>query len=165
MISYKIYLDGKYQKTVSELTAILDGLKPNTEYSVQVSATDGTDESALSTAVKFNTSTVPATGITLNVTTKQMVKGTTFQLTGTIAPANATDKTITWISSDSTTAKVSTTGLVTALKTGTVKITAKTVNGLTADCTLTITTNLKAPTDLTVSAVSATSATLTWKEG
>ncbi len=164
-ISYKVYLDKTYLKTVDELTTILDNLTPNTNYSVQVSSTDGVDESELSTAVSFNTSAISATGITLNETTKTLVKGATFQLIATILPDNTTDKTVTWTSSDSTVATVSAAGLVTALKTGTAQITGTTSNGSTAVCTFTITTSLKAPTDLTATQVTATGATLTWRAG
>ena len=50
-------------------------------------------------------------------------------LTATIAPDNTTNKNITWKSSDETIATVSTTGVITAIKAGTVGITASTANG------------------------------------
>lgn len=60
----------------------------------------------------------------------------TEQLTATIEPSIC-DKSITWNSSDTTIATVSTTGLVTCVTPGTCTITATTVNGLTATCWVT----------------------------
>ena len=57
----------------------------------------------------------------------------TEQLTATIEPT-VSDKTITWTTSDSTIATVSTTGLVTCVTPWTCTIIATTVNGLTASC-------------------------------
>ncbi len=60
----------------------------------------------------------------------------TEQLTATIEPT-VSDKTITWSSDDTTIATVSTTGLVTCVTPWTCTITATTVNGLTASCSVT----------------------------
>jgi uncharacterized protein YjdB len=62
----------------------------------------------------------------------------TRQLEATVAPANATDKTITWTSSNAAVATVSGNGLVTAKAPGTAIITAKTSNNLTSACTITV---------------------------
>ncbi len=50
--------------------------------------------------------------------------GTTVQITATVSPSNADNKAVTWKSSDISIAEVSSTGLVTAKKNGTVLITA-----------------------------------------
>ena len=76
--------------------------------------------------------------ITLNHTTASMLVGNTLQLTATVLPENATDKTITWSSSDSGAASVTQTGLVTALEQGDATIIA-TPNGnpnLSASCVI-----------------------------
>ena len=57
-------------------------------------------------------------------------------LTATVTPDNATDKTVTWTSSDSTVATVSD-GTVKAVKAGTATITAK-AGEKTATCTVTV---------------------------
>ena len=164
-ITYKIYRNNVLLKEVSELTATITGLTPNTKYTFAVSETDGDDESAKSNVVEFTTAAVPVTSITLNATTKSLAKGATFQLTATIAPTNASNKTITWASSEPTVASVSDNGLITALKTGTATISAKTHNNKVAECVVTVTAIVKTPTNLTASDVTATSVKLTWTKG
>ena len=68
-----------------------------------------------------------------------LVVGYTRQLTTTIAPANATNRAVTWESSDNSIATVSNNGLVTAVAAGTVTITAITECGShTATCEITV---------------------------
>lgn len=50
--------------------------------------------------------------------------GTTGQMTATISPANATDKSLTWSTSDPSIAIISATGFITALKNGIITVTA-----------------------------------------
>ncbi|MDT2415004.1 Ig-like domain-containing protein [Enterococcus avium] len=164
-ISYKIYRNGTFLKEVSELTATITGLTPNTTYTFQVSETDGEDESAKSTAVEFTTGSIAVNSITLNASTKSIAKGSTFQLSVTFDPTNATDKTITRTSSAPTIASVSTAGLITGLKSGTAKITATAHNGKVATCDVTVTPIVKTPTTLAASDVTATSVKLTWVKG
>lgn len=66
-----------------------------------------------------------------------------------ITPTDATDKTVTWTSSAPTIASVTTAGL----KSGTATITAKTSNGKSATCAVTVTPIVKTPTNLTASDV------------
>ena len=90
------------------------------------------------------TSTVDVTGVTLSQTSASIVEGDTLTLTATVSPADASDKTITWSTSDSSVATVSD-GTITAIAPGTAAITATATNGTddTADdksatCTLTV---------------------------
>ena len=69
-------------------------------------------------------------------------------LTPTIRPSNATNKTVRWSSSNTKIARVSSKGHVTALAKGTATITASTYNGLTATCTLTVNDTVTKPTNL-----------------
>ena len=93
-----------------------------------------------------NPTTVNVTGITLSQTEAAMtVGGETLTLTATVAPDDATDKTVTWTSSDPTVATVAN-GVVTAVAAGTATITATATNGTdgtaddkTATCTITVT--------------------------
>jgi hypothetical protein len=59
-------------------------------------------------------------------------------MTATVTPTNAANKSITWTTSDKNVAIVSDTGTVTAVAPGTATITATTVNGLKASCTVTV---------------------------
>jgi len=82
-------------------------------------------------AASIAASSVKVSGATL------VVKGTK-QLSVAVSPGNASNKTVTWKSSDSAIAAVSAKGVVTAKKPGTVKITATTANKKTASGTVTV---------------------------
>ena len=82
---------------------------------------------------------VDVTGISLDPTTASVDIGKTVSLTATVSPSNASNKSITWSSSDETVATVSG-GTVTGVAEGTITITATTVDGgFTATCTVTVT--------------------------
>lgn len=71
---------------------------------------------------------IPTTGITLDQTSGTLTEGDTVTLTATVSPDNATYKTVTWETSNSSVATV-VDGVVTALRAGTATITAKTADG------------------------------------
>ena len=73
--------------------------------------------------------------------------GATVSLTPTVSPSEATNKKVTWTSSDNSIATVSNTGVVTGIKAGTVTITAASNNGKKATCTVIVINNTKAPID------------------
>lgn len=76
-------------------------------------------------------------GITLDKTTATVKEGATVTLTATVTPGNATDKTVTWSTSNEAIATVSG-GVVTGVKAGEVTITAK-AGDKSATCTVTVT--------------------------
>ena len=76
--------------------------------------------------------------ITMELADVELTEGESTTLKAIITPENATDKSVTWSSSESSVASVDATGLVTALKAGTATITATTSNGLTVTCTVTV---------------------------
>lgn len=83
---------------------------------------------------------VKVTGVSLDATSKTLTEGETFTLTATVAPADASNKLITWSSSDETVAKVDKDGEVVSIAPGTATITVKTVDGnYTASCDVTVT--------------------------
>ena len=93
----------------------------------------------------IETPTVDVTGVTLSQTEATLNVDETLTLTATVAPDEATDKTVTWTSSDPTVATVAD-GVVTAVAAGTATITATATNGTddtaddkTATCTITVT--------------------------
>lgn len=80
---------------------------------------------------------VAVTSVELNKTSTSITVGGTETLTATVKPDNATDKSVTWTSSDSTVATVEK-GVVTAVKAGEATITAK-AGDKTATCAVTVT--------------------------
>ena len=80
---------------------------------------------------------IPVTSVTLNKTSLALTEQETFQLSATVSPDNATDKTVTWSSSNTAIATVSSNGLVTAVQEGSATITAK-AGDKTATCTVTV---------------------------
>ena len=69
-------------------------------------------------------SDIPVTSVTLDKERIDMVVGGTVTLTATVTPDDATDKIVTWSSTDATVISVDQKGTVTALKGGTATITA-----------------------------------------
>lgn len=81
---------------------------------------------------------IPVTGITVTPTTATVRVGNTTTLIETVAPANATNKSVTWASNNESIATVAN-GVVTGVAEGTATITATTVDGsFTANCTVTV---------------------------
>ena len=100
-------------------------------------------------------------GVSLNATALSIGYAGTFQMTATVTPANATNKNVTWSSSNTSLATVSSTGLVTAASTsGTVNITVVTEEGgFTDTCAVTVTLGIP------VTGVSLNTTTLTLLPG
>ena len=82
------------------------------------------------------TVTVPVSSITLDKTTLSLVIGESFTLTATVKPDDATDKTVTWSSSDESVARVDN-GKVTAVNAGQAKISAA-VGNITTSCNVVV---------------------------
>ena len=85
--------------------------------------------------------TIEVTSVTIKgITESQGVeKGDTVQLSATVLPEDATDKSITWVSSDDKIATVSETGLLTGVTEGKVTISAIASNGVKDEVSITIT--------------------------
>lgn len=100
-----------------------------------------------STQVMFSISKINVTGIELDRTEATMRVGQTMTLTPTIAPSNASIKTVRWESSDSSVGYVSQSGIVTAKSAGKVRITARSSdnNAIVATCTILIRSNTVDP--------------------
>ena len=93
--------------------------------------------------VTVTAATVPVTGVTLSQNQASLYYNrtpNTLTLTATVAPDNATNRAVTWTSSDSTVAAVDQNGVVTALARGTAVITATAADGrgASASCTVTV---------------------------
>ncbi len=86
------------------------------------------------------TASIAPTSISLNKSAVRMDKGSnSTPFTATIAPNNATDKTITWTSSNTSVATVNSSGKVTAVEAGAATITAQTSNGKKATASIIVT--------------------------
>ncbi len=122
-----------YTVKTSDDTMKFSGLAVGS-YILRLSATDEHGKTA-STQKSFTitsgstTTNVPVTGISLNYTAIYLDAGDSFQLKATITPSNATNKNVTWSSSNNSIATVSTSGLVEAKTSGYVMITAKSADG------------------------------------
>lgn len=92
---------------------------------------------------------VPATSITLNASSQNLITGESFTLTATVEPAKTTD-TVVWSSSNKAVATVSD-GTVTAAKAGTTEITA-TAGNVKATCTVTVSDPVYKVTDIKLTA-------------
>lgn len=103
-------------------------------------ADDGTASNLTATfKVTVTEAPIAVTGVTLNNTSLSLYEGNTYQLTATVEPANAANKTVTWNSSNSGVATVASNGKVTAVSSGTATITVTTEDGnKTATCTVTV---------------------------
>ena len=120
---------------------------------VTITATSNDDKTKFgSIEITVSAATVPVTSVTVAGDAAMTVDGEQ-TLTATVAPANATDKTVTWKSSDATVATVDANGKVVAKKAGEVTITA-TAGGVSG--TLKITVSDKAPTVIPVQSVTVT---------
>jgi len=83
---------------------------------------------------------VPISGLSLSPTSVSMQVGENTQLTANITPANTSNKSISWLSSDDNIAYVDKTGLIVGIAAGTATITATSGDGSkTATCTINIT--------------------------
>ena len=145
-------------------TVTIDNLTPNTDYAAglyQVSFSNENGESGKVNVPAFKTKPIAVTGVTLDKTTLSLQEGDTGNLAATIAPSTATDKTVTYSSSDKEVATVTNAGKVTAVKAGNADITVTTKDGSkTAKCALTVTAK-----QIPVTGVTLDKSTLSLEEG
>lgn len=106
------------------------------EATITASTTDG---SGVSATCHVTVNPVLVESLTLSPDSWSGTEGETFQITATVMPDNATDKTIEWTTSNAAVATVDSDGVVSVLKAGSCVITASTVDGsnLTAECIIT----------------------------
>lgn len=105
------------------------------EGTVTITATAG-DKTA-TCSVTVTKKDIAVTSVTLNKNSIELAKGESETLVATVLPENATDKTVTWTTSDATVATVDQTGKVTAVGGGSATITAK-AGDKQAACTVTV---------------------------
>ena len=126
---------------------------------ITVTTSDGSKTATCSVTVTAKT--VSVSEVTLDKTELEITEGESAQLTVTVKPDDASDKSVEWTSSDAKVTAVDDTGKVTAGEAGTVTITVKTKDGgKTASCTVTV-----IPKVILVEGVSIEPATLEMTEG
>jgi len=145
----KAVKDGKVVAVGDDKSVTITGEPANTKivkgaYKVAFDETVDKSLSAIASALvdvpEFTTLPISVTGVTLDKTTLSLEEGATGQLTATVAPTDATNKTVSWSSDNTEVATVDSSGKVTAIKAGTAKITVKTTDGSKiAVCTITVT--------------------------
>ena len=91
------------------------------------------------TTVNITVNAVSVTGVSLNKSSTTIKVGNSETLTATVAPANATNKNVTWSSNNASVATVDQNGKVTGVAEGTATITVTTADGSkTATCSVTV---------------------------
>ena len=120
---------------------------------ITVTTSDGGRTAKCSVTVEA--AKIPVTGMTLNQPSLSLVVGTTSVLTPQVFPSNATDKTVTWSSSNTTVSTVSSSGVVTAKSAGSATITCTTNDGgKQALCYVTVTRAVVKVTSVSLSSYS-----------
>lgn len=141
-MGYNVYQDNELiAENIEYKEYTVEGLTPNTDYSFSVSEVIGDKESEKAT-VTVKTKPVSVTSVAVAPKTNNLEVGATRQLNASIEPSNATNKSVTFTSTDDAVATVSSSGLVTAVAEGTATITVTTDDG---DHTDTATVNVTAP--------------------
>ena len=96
-----------------------------------------TREQSIVTIMRMENRVIPVSSVTLNQTEATLMAGDTLNLTATFAPENATNKAITWSTSNKSVASVDQNGVVTGQGRGTAVISATAASGASAKCTIT----------------------------
>lgn len=117
-------------------------LNANETYKLALTSGLSSGRDALDKDIYFTFTTAPilVEEITFGDSTAQLKPGETKDLTATVLPENATDKNMTWTSSDESVAKVSGSGTITAVNPGkaTITATAQDGSGISAACEITV---------------------------
>lgn len=112
---------------VDEKSGVVTAVAAGTA-TITCTAADGSGKSA-ACKITVKNPPVKVTKLKINKTSVDLLKGKTVQLKVTVTPSNATNKAVTWTSSNKRIATVTSNGLVKAVRTGTVTITAKAKDG------------------------------------
>jgi uncharacterized protein YjdB len=95
------------------------------------------------------TSTVAVTGVSVNPSSTSVSIGSSVTLLAEVSPSNATNKTVTWKSSNTAIATVNTNGVITGLSSGTTTIAATTQDGTKVASSQVTVTSVESTTSLT----------------
>ncbi len=131
--SYKTWASSDAKVATVDVWGRVVGLTPG-ETTITVTTASGKCTASCKVTVKE----IQATGVALNKTTTTVYIGEIDNLTATVTPDNASDKTVTWTSSNPAIATVGEDGKVTGVEIGKATITATTKNGISASCEVTV---------------------------
>ncbi|KAF0444199.1 hypothetical protein GBO92_01070 [Pediococcus pentosaceus] len=136
----RLVMSGEIGKTSVEVALPGGTTATDGEYQGTFKDTDGNESTKADfPAFKVPLDTVTVTGVTVDPTTANMKVGDTKVITATVVPTNATNKAITYASSDEKIATIAENGTVTAVAAGTADITATAVDGgSNAKCAVTV---------------------------
>ena len=124
-----------YEADISALTGAV------TDFDIYVDAVpaDSSMFSIYVDYVRFSLNKVDVTGVSLDKTSAALIVGSTETLTATVSPSNATNKNVSWTSSDEKVAAVDQNGVVSAISAGTATITVTTEDQRkTANCVVSV---------------------------
>ena len=162
------YVEGKWIETTDKKFAVdLSNYTGEKDFVVWVKLvdTEGTHYNETIYTMNGTKKDINVTEIKLDKNELTLTEGGEYTFTATIKPTDATNKSITWSSSDEKVAKVES-GKVTAISEGTATITAKTVDGNYTDtCKVTVTKKEEEKKDIKVTAIKLNESTLLLKEG
>lgn len=124
--------DGTQDSRLYENVSVQEGLTFQTATGTEDKTlyVTGTEESKIEPE-----ETIPVTGVSLSGP-KELALGETEQMTGTVCPSMATDKALTWGSSDTRVITVDPSGEITAQGVGSAEITATATNGMKESVTV-----------------------------
>ena len=158
---------GAWSGTIASGTSYtFSGLAAATNYTIEARTVDKVGRTSSVYTKTIQSGSIKVTGITLanKTLTKTGTTNPTVTITPTITPSNATNKGVTWSSSNPGVATVNASGVVTYVSAGTTVITAtaKDGSGVKGTCTVTCTENIKV-TGITIAnqTISTTNPTVT----
>ena len=141
----KLVLTGKKVRSAGDYKDYfgidLTDIEHNSTYLFVAYATDEYGQTGLGQVLSFKVGSpvIHVASVSLNKTQLELTVGGTATLTATVLPENAGDKSVTWSSSNTSVATVSSTGVVKGVAAGPATITVTTVDGgKTASCTVTV---------------------------
>jgi uncharacterized protein YjdB len=129
-----------WSSTIPECVSVKDGVITALKRgNALISATTADGGYIASCSVTVEPAAGSVTGVTLNTTVIEVNVGETETLTATVSPDDATNKKVTWSSSDESIATVDANGVVTGKKNGAATITVTTEDfGYKASCTVSV---------------------------
>lgn len=152
----------KVAEVTDTKTYTATGLKAKTQYRFAVSAYNGLRESEKSNIVTVTTSGISAVSVTLTINATSLEVGGIAKATVTISPADQTDGSVSYTSSNTDVATIDANGNITARKTGTTDIEATVGSVQSSVVRMTVYEALVNVSGLRSTSATATSVTLGW---